>query len=282
MNSSKALLAGCGKMGGSLLRRWLSDSRFSHITVIEPFGLPAEFQNHPSITHLTSPNRGEDNEAGAQASSRSRWGGSPDIIILAVKPQNMAELCTALKPYISGALILSIAAGTPLSFFETQFGPQTPIIRTMPNTPAAIGKGATVAVANAACTAAHKALADSALSGTGLVEWITDETLMNAVTALSGSGPAYVFHLIEALEKAGTDIGLPPALAAGLARQTVIGSAALAAESPDITPATLRQNVTSPGGTTEAALKVLMNGEFQDILTSALQAAKRRGEELGG
>lgn len=270
MNYTKpsVLLAGCGKMGGSLLRRWLADSRFSHITVFEPFSLPDEFSS-PTITH---------HAAAADLPS----GTSFDLLVLAVKPQTMAEACTTLKPYAANALILSIAAGTPLSFFETQFGATTPIIRTMPNTPAAIGKGATVAVANAACTAAHKALADTALNGTGLVEWITDESLMNAVTALSGSGPAYVFYLIEALKKAGADIGLPPALAAALARQTVIGAAALAETDAQTSPATLRQNVTSPGGTTAAALEVLMAGEFQDILTRALGAAKKRGEELAG
>lgn len=250
-------------MGASLLKRWLDDGRFRAINVLEPFDLPL---TSPSITHYKTPE-------GIPA--------NPDILILAVKPQIMTEVCTALKPLIGDkTLVLSIAAGTPIAFFENVFGPQTPIVRTMPNTPAAIGKGATVAVANACCAPAHKALADNALRGTGLVEWIDDETLMNAVTALSGSGPAYVFYLIEALEKAGTGIGLPPDLAAKLARQTVIGSAALAEASPALSPTTLRQNVTSPGGTTAAALDVLMNGEFQEVLNKALRAAKKRGEKL--
>lgn len=268
-NAPSVLLAGCGKMGGSLLRRWLSDARFRSITVIEPHGLPPEFQNA--------------NIQACASAADIPPGSAFDLIILAVKPQVIREVCIALKP-LAGAdtVILSIAAGTPLSVFEDVFGADTAIIRTMPNTPAAIGKGAIVVVGNKACTPAQKALANTALDGTGLVEWVSDENLMNAVTALSGSGPAYVFYLIEALEKAGTDIGLPNDLAQKLARQTVIGAAALAESDADIPATTLRKNVTSPGGTTEAALKTLMNGEFQDILTRALQAAKRRGKELGG
>lgn len=256
-------------MGGSLLQRWLSDERFSSITVIEPSGLPTEFasMNLPEYA------------AAADIPTGSRF----DLIILAVKPQTIKEVCQGLKPFVStNTLILSIAAGTAISLFEGIFGHQAAIVRTMPNTPAAIGQGATVAIANAACSPAHKAAAEKALHGTGLVEWIEDESLMNAVTALSGSGPAYVFYLIEILEKAGANIGLPADLSGRLARQTVIGSAALAAASPETPVGTLRQNVTSPGGTTAAALEVLMNGEFHDILTRALQAAKRRGEELGG
>jgi pyrroline-5-carboxylate reductase len=269
MPAPSALLAGCGKMGASLLQRWLSDNRFRHITVIEPSGLPPEFAN-ADLTQYS---------AAADIAPGTRF----DLIILAVKPQVIRDVCTALKPLAGPeTLLLSIAAGTPISLLEEIFGASTTIVRTMPNTPAAIGQGATVAVANAACSPAHKTLAESALNGTGLVEWVTDEGLMNAVTALSGSGPAYVFYLIEALEKAGADIGLPADLAKALARQTVIGAAALAASTPATPAVTLRQNVTSPGGTTAAALDVLMNGEFQALLTRALAAAKRRGEELAG
>lgn len=250
-------------MGASLLKRWLDDARFKTITVLEPFDLPAEFK---CVAHHKTPD-------GIPA--------NPDILILAVKPQIMAEVCASLKPVVGNkTVILSIAAGTPLAFFETAFGPQTPIIRTMPNTPASIGMGATVAIANAHCTPAHKALANKALNGTGLVEWIDDEGLMNAVTALSGSGPAYVFYLIEVLEKAGIELGMPQDLAGKLARQTVIGSAALADTSPETAAGTLRENVTSPGGTTAAALDVLMNGELEALFKKALKAAENRGREL--
>ncbi|MCD8563281.1 MAG: pyrroline-5-carboxylate reductase [Alphaproteobacteria bacterium] len=245
------LLVGCGKMGGSLLQRWLSDQRFSSTAVIEPSGLPQEFQGS-IVRHYT-------------AAQDITPGSTFDLIILAVKPQVIREVCEGLKPLAGPqSLILSIAAGTPLALFEDIFGSTQAIVRTMPNTPAAIGKGAIVAVANAACTPAHKALADTALSGTGLVEWVEDENLMNAVTALSGSGPAYVFYLIEALEKAGTDIGLPGTLAAKLARQTVIGSAALAESTP--TPRRPRCVRTSPAPAAPRlpALEVLMNGEFQE------------------
>lgn len=263
------LLAGCGKMGGSLLRLWLSDMRFSRISVIEPSGMPAGFEG-AEIRHYP-------------AAEAIPPGTEFDLVILAVKPQIIKEACASLKALTGPhSLILSIAAGTPLAVFEEIFGKDRAIVRTMPNTPAAIGKGASVAMANAACSPAHKDLAATALRGTGLVEWVDDENLMNAVTALSGSGPAYVFHLIEALETAGKDIGLPAGLAVKLARQTVIGAAALAEDMADTPAATLRENVTSPGGTTAAALEVLMNGEFQDILTRALRAAKKRGEELAG
>jgi pyrroline-5-carboxylate reductase len=150
----------------------------------------------------------------------------------------------------------------------------------MPNTPAMIAQGAIVACAASNVSEKQKSLADTLLSCAGLVRWIEDEMLMNAVTALSGSGPAYIFLLIEILQKSGESLGLSNDLARDLARQTVIGAAALAATQPDIAAAALRQNVTSPGGTTEAALKVLMSGALQDLFDKALQAAQKRGEEL--
>jgi len=201
--------------------------------------------------------------------------------MLATKPQIMDNICAGLKDHLhKDTLILSIAAGKSIAYFEGYFGNDHPIIRTMPNTPAAIGKGITVACPNAAVSAAQKKNAETLLKAGGLVDWLEDENLLNAVTALSGSGPAYIFHLIETLAKTGEQIGLSRDLAEKLARQTVIGSAALA-EDDEGTPASqLRKNVTSPGGTTQAALEILMDGRLEEIYKEALNAAKTRGEEL--
>lgn len=259
-------LAGCGKMGSALLRGWIAAGIKADYTVIEPSKLPAEFAGRDFIHHIISP--GQDIV-------------KSDIVVLAIKPQTMKHSCAALKAHIKNdALVISIAAGQSLSNLEKLFSHKLPIIRAMPNTPAAIGKGITVGVANKNVSYEQRLLADELLATAGQMEWTTDESLLDAVTALSGSGPAYVFYLIEALTKAGTEIGLPADLAQKLARQTVIGSAALAAHEKDTSAATLRQNVTSPGGTTEAALKILMNGELENIFIKALDAAKKRGEEL--
>jgi pyrroline-5-carboxylate reductase len=178
--------------------------------------------------------------------------------------------------------VLSIMAGRTLDFLHTRLPAGTALVRAMPNTPAAIGRGITVACGNAAVTAAQRTLADGLLAAIGSVEWVDDEALMDAVTALSGSGPAYVFLLAEAMGKAGMAAGLPEALAHRLARETVAGSGELMHRSP-LDPAALRRNVTSPGGTTAAALEVLMRpGGLQDLLTEAIAAAARRSRELAG
>lgn len=257
-------LIGCGKMGGAMLRGWIASNIAERITVLEPFGLPEEFRNAPSVNAITD------------AASLP----PADIVILAVKPQTMKEVCEALSPKIpAGSLILSIAAGQKIANFETYFGTHQPVIRVMPNTPAAIGAGISVAVANQNTSDKHREIADKLLKSIGIVEWAKDESVMDAVTALSGSGPAYLFHLIEVMAGAGIECGLEPDFAMSLARQTVIGSAALAAAEPDISAAQLRKNVTSPGGTTEAALNVLI-GEMQDLFTRALKAATQRSQEL--
>jgi pyrroline-5-carboxylate reductase len=181
-----------------------------------------------------------------------------------------------------GTLVVSIMAGRTLAFLEDKLPRGTAIVRAMPNTPAAVGRGITVAVANAHVTRAQRKLASDLLAATGTVEWVDDEGLMDAVTAVSGSGPAYVFLLVETMAKAGVAAGLPPALAAKLARETVAGSGELMHRST-LDAATLRQNVTSPGGTTAAALQVLMgDGGFDPLLTKAIAAATRRGRELAG
>jgi pyrroline-5-carboxylate reductase len=178
-------------------------------------------------------------------------------------------------------LVLSVMAGKTLAFLEAAL-PGAAIVRAMPNTPAAIGRGMTVLVPNAKVTSAQRAIATDLISATGKVEWIDDETLMDAVTAVSGSGPAYIFLLAEALASAGIAAGLPKELAEKLARETVAGSGELLYRSP-LDPATLRKNVTSPGGTTAAALEILMGpGGFDALLKQAVDAASKRSKDLAG
>lgn len=244
-------------MGGALLHGWSKSDHYV-ISTLDPHYDDADYQSAADIT------------------------AAYDVIILAVKPQAMSEVAASLKHLVSPTtLILSIAAGKTISFYESIFGTTTPIVRAMPNTPALVGKGMSVLCGNASTSEIQAQLAMNLLASVGDVEWINDENLMDAVTAVSGSGPAYIFNLIEAMTAAGIHAGLTPALSAKLARQTVIGSAALA-DAEHATPATtLRQNVTSPGGTTEAALKILMadNG-LTDLMTRAILAAQKRGKEL--
>ena len=203
-------------------------------------------------------------------------------IVLAVKPQVAADVMPAVAAMIgSETLVLSVMAGKTLGFLEAGL-PGTAIVRAMPNTPAAIGRGITVAVPNARVTADQQARARALLAASGSVEWISDETLMDAVTAVSGSGPAYVFLLAEALAKAGAEAGLPEALAAKLARETVSGAGEMLHRS-QAAASTLRQNVTSPGGTTAAALEILMAADGLDpLMHKAVEAAARRSRELAG
>lgn len=260
-------LVGCGKMGSALLNGWIKGKIEADFTVINPS--PLSFSLPRSVYYASS------------VQSAAARLAKADMIVLAVKPQIMAGICADLKPLVpETALILSIAAGKTIQSFEQVFGPAQPVIRVMPNTPAAIGKGASVAVANKNTSPDDKARTTRLLECAGTLDWLEDESLLDAVTALSGSGPAYLFYLIEVLSEAGIRNGLPPDLSVKLARQTVIGAAALAEENPETDAATLRQNVTSPGGTTEAALKVLMNGEMQDIFEKALSAARDRGKAL--
>jgi pyrroline-5-carboxylate reductase len=202
-------------------------------------------------------------------------------IVIAVKPQTALAAVPPLRSHVGkSTLVLSIMAGRTIGFLEKHLPPGTAIVRAMPNTPASIGRGITVAVANAKVSARQRKQASDLLAAIGKVEWVGDETLIDAVTALSGSGPAYVFLLAEAMTKAGIAGGLPAALAARLARETVAGSGELLHRS-DLDAAILRQNVTSPGGTTAAALEVLMGaGGFDELLTKAIAAATRRSREL--
>ena len=233
-------LAGAGKMGGAMLTGWLAGGLDAkRVVVIEPF--PSD-----DIKALAA--------KGVRLNPNDN--GAADTLVVAVKPQTFREAGPALKPFVGAStLVVSIMAGTPIAVLEEVCGGM--VVRAMPNTPAAIGRGITVAVPAKKVSAAQRATADALLRATGSVEWVDDESLMDAVTAVSGSGPAYVFLLAEELARAGVEAGLPAELATKLARETVAGSGELLHRS-ELASATLRQNVTSPGGTTAAALEVLM------------------------
>ena len=259
------VLAGAGKMGGAMLAGWLAQGLDAgKVAVIEP---------HPSddIRALLT--------KGVRLNPPPKDIGAAATLVVALKPQSFREAGPAIKPFAGPAtLVVSIMAGTTIASIEAVCGGS--VVRAMPNTPAAIGRGITVAVAANNVSAAQRAVADALLRATGSVEWVDDEGLMDAVTAVSGSGPAYIFLLAEELARAGVEAGLPPDLATKLARETVAGSGELLHRS-ELSSATLRQNVTSPGGTTAAALEVLMAKDgMQPLLTRAVAAATRRSREL--
>jgi pyrroline-5-carboxylate reductase len=273
LNTSSALknikgtivLAGAGKMGGAMLSGWLAQGLVAkRVVVIEP---------HPSddIRALLA--------KGVRLNPPPKEVGDVAALVVALKPQAFREAGPGLKPFAGPAtLVVSIMAGTTIAGIAEVCGGS--VVRAMPNTPAAIGRGITVAVAAKNVAPAQRAIADGLLRAIGAVEWVEDESLMDAVTAVSGSGPAYVFLLAEELARAGVEAGLPEELATKLARETVAGSGELLHRS-DVSSAMLRQNVTSPGGTTAAALQVLMgNDGMQSLLTRAVAAATRRSKEL--
>ena len=214
-------------------------------------------------------------------SSNEEAAAGASVVVLAVKPQQMRVVVTALAPALAATrpLVLSIAAGITTSALGDWLGPGSAVVRSMPNTPALIRRGSSALFANAAVSAAQRALAHTIMAAVGAVHWLEDEALMDVVTALSGSGPAYVFRLVEALEDAGVRLGLPAALARSLALETAEGAATLAAQS-ELSPATLRAQVTSRGGTTERALAVLEEGGLGALFARALQAACERSRSL--
>jgi pyrroline-5-carboxylate reductase len=264
--SGTLALAGAGKMGSAMLDGWVARGLDpATVVVLEP--KPSlQIARYGSQGLRLNPNR-----AGLVANA----------IVVAVKPQVAAEVLTELALLVGPhTVVVSIMAGRTLGFLRSTLPPSTAIVRAMPNTPAAIGRGITVAVSNSHVTPAQKELADRLLAATGTVEWITDEGHMDAVTAVSGSGPAYVFLLAEALAHAGVAAGLPAPLAEKLARLTVAGSGELLNNTPE-DAATLRQNVTSPGGTTAAALAVLMAEDgLGTLMQRAVAAATKRSREL--
>ena len=257
------VLLGCGKMGSAMLAGWLAR------------GVPAQ------SVWVLDPNP-SDWVMSTGVHVNAELPGAPAIVLVAVKPQMMGAALPVLAKMGGGRTVfLSVAAGTPIAHFEAVLGAQTPIVRAMPNTPAAVGRGISAIIGNHYATGDDLDLAEALLLAVGQVVRLDHEDQMDAVTGVSGSGPAYVFHLIETLAAAGVEQGLPAELAMQLARATVAGAGALA-EAADETSAQLRVNVTSPNGTTQAALEVLMDTEngFPALLSRAVAAATNRSKEL--
>lgn len=257
------VLLGCGKMGSAMLEGWLKGGLpAASVWVIDP--KPSEWLQGTGV-HLNKDLPPE-----------------PGLVLVAVKPQMMGDALPTLAAMGGGrTLFVSVAAGTPIARFEDVLGDGTPIVRAMPNTPAAVARGITAIIGNTHATAAHMGLAEALLRAVGQVVRLDSEDQMDAVTGLSGSGPAYVFHMIECMAKAGEAQGLAPELAMQLAQATVAGAGALA-EAADETPAQLRVNVTSPNGTTQAGLDVLMDRQagLPDLMARTVAAATARSKAL--
>lgn len=263
------VLVGCGNMGFAMLSGWVRKDPSLRVYAVEPaedLRTRAEAAGAHGVAEVSDlpPNL------------------HPNLVVLAVKPQMIApvlERCTSLSA--SGATFVSVAAGITISQMAAALPPGTPVVRSMPNTPVAIGEGMMALCAGGNVSDAARGLTEKLFSASGAVAWIADEKLMDAVTAISGSGPAYVYHFIEALTAAGCNLGLPEKTAALLAKQTVAGAGhmALVSDSP---AEVLRQQVTSPGGATAAALEVFMTGDrLVDLVREATTAARNRGAELG-
>lgn len=264
INDNGLVLLGCGKMGSAMLQGWLAKGiKHSSVTILDPY--PSDWVKMQGVAINT----------GLPC--------NPAVCILAVKPQMMGKALPQLQALGNGeTLFISIAAGTSIASLEAALGADTPIIRAMPNTPAAVGRGITALIGNMHSTKIHMDTAEILLAAVGQTVRLDNEGQMDAVTAVSGSGPAYVFHLIETMAAAGVAQGLPPALAMKLAKTTVAGAGELA-EKSDESPAQLRVNVTSPAGTTAAALEVLMDAEIglPKVVGDAIKAAADRSRELG-
>jgi pyrroline-5-carboxylate reductase len=272
MENAQILLVGAGKMGAAMLSGWLANGIDGpDIIVCDP--------------HLSQDVQDLGRSRGVVlADNLSEVAVTPAVIVMAVKPQLMDDVFPPAAALAGpDTVVMSIAAGKPIAVFARELAAGTAIVRAMPNTPAAIGRGITGAVANGHVTAVQKAFCDRLLTAVGEVVWLDDEALIDAVTAVSGSGPAYIFHMVEALAAAGVAAGLDDATAMRLARATVVGSGELLHRSPGLLASVLRQNVTSPGGTTAAALDVLMRpgSGLTALMTEAVAAAKKRGRELG-
>lgn len=267
----KLLLAGAGKMGGAMLTGWLERGLDPAQIIVQDPAPP------PESAELIAKHGIQIREPGGVLPEH------PAVILVAVKPQMMDQVFPELATLAgSETVVLSIAAGKTIASFEAHLPAGTAVVRSIPNTPAAIGRGITVCCANANVSAAQRETCQSLLTAIGEVGWVEDEALIDAATAVSGSGPAYVFLLAECLAEAGRAVGLDPELAKRLADATVSGAGELLRQS-GLEPAVLRQNVTSPGGTTAAALSVLMAEDgLQPLLTRAVEAACKRSRELSG
>jgi len=264
------LLVGCGKMGGTLLGGWIASGlKPTDVVVVEPGEA------------LAQATRNDHGVAVVSKFDHVDPGFAPRIVVLAVKPQVMDDVVPPYGRFVGpNTVFLSIAAGKSISYLESRLGDGAAIVRSMPNTPAAVGRGIAVLCANRIADAAQAEACRTLLAAVGEAVVVDDESLLDAVTAVSGSGPAYVFLLIECLAEAGIEAGLPADLSRRLALATVAGAGALAAQS-DEPPGTLRQNVTSPGGTTHAALGVLMADDgLQPLMTRAVAAATQRSLDL--
>jgi pyrroline-5-carboxylate reductase len=268
MKNTTLAFIGCGNMARSLIGGLVADGwdpARIHVADADPDQLERISRTFPVLTYT------QNNAAAVHA----------DVVVLAIKPQITALVARELAETIARQqpLVISIAAGIRESALRSWLGEHTAIVRSMPNTPAMVQSGAAALYANPAVTETQRSIAESILRAVGLALWIEDEALMDAVTALSGSGPAYFFLFMEALQAAGCELGLPPQTARLLTLQTAFGAAKMALESSE-DAATLRRRVTSPGGTTESAVAVLEENGFADLVTKALQAAAARSRVL--
>lgn len=263
------VLAGAGKMGGALLEGWLDKGlEPGRVSIVDPHAPPAALQHFASRGVAVNPSQPQ----------------AADTLVLAIKPQSLAEAAPTLSSYSSGkTLLISVVAGKTVRDLASAFPAVRAVARAMPNTPAAVRRGITGVFATDPVTQAQRQGLAALLSAVGAVAWLRDESQIDAVTAVSGSGPAYVFFMTECLARAAETLGLDPDMAARLARATVEGAGALMTAAPDTSPQLLRQNVTSPGGTTAAALSVMMQDDrLQDIITEAVFAAYTRAKQLAG
>jgi pyrroline-5-carboxylate reductase len=268
MNQAPIVIVGAGNMGGAIARGLAEAGLAPRLVLVDPNISPQSFANLTAMGTRIVP------DATALASEK------PEAIILAVKPQLMPQIAPAWRNAARDALVISVAAGTMISSLNVWLDSPTALVRAMPNLPASIGKGISAACATPSTSGAQRKLAETLLRAVGDFVWLENEQQIDAVTAVSGSGPAYVFYLVEALAAAARDVGLPADVAEQLARRTIEGAGALLEQSPSA-PGKLRESVTSPGGTTEAALRVLMGSEgLRKLMTEAVQAATRRAGEL--
>lgn len=266
----KLLLVGAGNLGGALLNGWIESGIDANQIVVQDPGPPehmVELMKTHSISCTTNAGAGPDGEF--------------SVVVLAVKPQIMDAVLPGVKTFAGPSTVfLSVAAGKTVDYFEAGLGEGAIIVRTIPNTPAAIGRGITAAFANSRVTPGQKQQCDHLLQAIGEVVWVEGEDLIDVATGVSGSGPAYVFHMAECLAQAGIAAGLPQDVALKLARATVSGAGELMYQSP-LSPGQLRENVTSPNGTTAAALEILRDsGDLADLMTRAVVAAANRSRAL--
>jgi pyrroline-5-carboxylate reductase len=267
MNRANLLLVGCGHLGQALLRRWLAAGAEFNFTVIKPTPLPPEFSS-PHLRWLQQPSQLET---------------QPDVILYAVRPQQLSALLPAYQPWAAKALNIAVAAGWPMQRYAALLGEDCALIRTMPNLPAQIGQGVTPSIANAACSATHHQIAETLFTQVGQIFWLKDEAQMEAATALSGCGPAYLFLLAASMRQVGIELGLPDQLALDLTRGTLQGAGNYLAASV-LDPETLCRNVQSPNGATAAAMTRLISDQgmlpmMRDGMKRAADRAKALAKE---